>query len=242
MFARPLGKRLRAPSPVAERIAPSPRGSVKAELDAHDIDQLMSTEPAFNSHYVDCICVQHTADAEDHMADWLECIRGVYKKNDTESVDAWTALMETGVVGQYWKIAQDFNGPPAYKRKPTSGLDEEEAFFIFFSPQRDGWVLSRTMQNADDEHLVAWFPVPAGFGNMPEVMHMPYWQKQASQLVQVIPQHAFSEATIAELMAQQEARDSGNGDGGAGGAAGAHAITKGSGWREKAAILVLLAP
>ena len=101
------------------------------------------------------------------------------------------------------------------------------------------------MQNADDEQLVAWFPVPDNFGNMPEVMHMPYWQKQASQLVQVVPQHAFSEATIAELMAQQEARDSGNGDGDGSSSHqqhSSHAITKGPGWREKAAILVLLAP
>ena len=119
---------------------------------------------------------------------------------------------------------------------------DEEAFFIWYSPVREGWVLSRTMLNADDEQLVAWFPVPANFGNMPEVMHMPYWQKHASSLIQVVPQHVFAEETITELMSQHEQANSGNGDGGAHVAAGAYAIHKGSGWREKAAILVLLAP
>ena len=119
---------------------------------------------------------------------------------------------------------------------------DDEAFFIWFSPQREGWVLSRTMLSCSDEQLVAWGPVPANFGRMPEVLHMPYLQKHASALIQVAPQHVYAEETINELMLQQEQANSGNGDGGAHVAAGALAIPGGSGWREKAAILVLLAP
>ena len=57
--------------------------------------------------------------------------------------------------------------------------------FIYFEPSREGWVLSRTMLNADDHNCIAWFPVPPNFGNMPERMHMPFWQKKPSKLVRL---------------------------------------------------------
>ncbi len=68
----------------------------------------------------------------------------------------------------------------------------------------------------------------------------------------MVAQHRYAEATIAALLAERDgnsggdsgyaAASSGNSGAAASSGCASNAITKGSGWREKCAIMVILAP
>ncbi len=105
----------------------------------------------FKAELCDAIAISHTANAAELMAKWN------YKDDQ-----ALAELVETVIPGRYWKVSHQFQGPPAWRRE---GHPPQP--FLFYAPQKQGWVVSWDVKDPNDSNMLAWAPKPHDSADWP---------------------------------------------------------------------------
>ena len=74
---------------------------------------------------------------------------------------------------RYFKIHDQYNGMPVFRQEYN--LDgSPNGLLVFFEPVMEGWVMEKSMLDANEGTYVAWGRPSDGHMG-PRKMHLPYW-------------------------------------------------------------------
>ena len=164
-MAMPLAKRLRPTPPTTAPPATSELAAYAApEVDESAAD-IMNRPGMFYEETCDCIAISHVPDAAAMMRDWSF-------KGD----ERWCQELEATLPGRYWRVSHTFNGRPCWHKE-----GEAPQPWLFFDKGTEGWVVGVDLAEVTDCTMVAWGP--AGSGDWPSKLHLPYWSKKANPMV-----------------------------------------------------------
>ena len=150
----------------------------------HDLD---TAAAKFSEPYVDAIAVHQVDDLAEAVEKWA------YKEDRV-----WLKWLEL-VPGRYWRVSDNFNNHPAYKKELVNW--DDATVFIVHSEKFRGWVWTLCVDAPTDSTVIAWAPATQF---MPNTMHFPFWCKAKSSLLLVKAQHAYAEEQCMRLESEVE--------------------------------------